>query len=164
MPTHPRIIPSPPPPQQNPTFTVIHQRVRTHSLYDAYILANSTIFTSQTSRFFHKSTAWKIYRLVLYDFNSNHIHVEAISSRSSYQILRTLKLLITRGLRPKLHRLNNKCLQALIPHYLGNKWVAFHFTPPYIHYHNVVERTICTLKIHFIICICNIDPTFNLEL
>ena len=56
--------------------------------------------------------------LVLYCFNANYIHVEAMPSRTGYQILlayqRAHKLLVTRGLRPSLQRLDNEASAALV--------------------------------------------------
>ena len=56
--------------------------------------------------------------LVLYDFDSNYVHVKAMPSRNGYQILlayqRTHKILSARGLRPRLQRLNNEASRALV--------------------------------------------------
>ena len=85
--------------------------------------------------------------LVLYDYDSNSIHVEAMPSRTAYQILlayqRAHKLLVSRGLRPRLQKLDNECDKALV-HYLNEEEVEFQLVPPHVHRRNAAERAIRT--------------------
>ena len=71
--------------------------------------------------------------LVLYDYDSNSIHCEPMPTKSGYQILlayqRAHKLLVSRGLRPRLQKLDNECSEALV-HYLDDEDVAFQLAPP----------------------------------
>ena len=54
--------------------------------------------------------------LVLYDYDSNYIHVEAMPFFTSYQIQlayrRAHVIFVTRGLRPQLQRLDNEASQG----------------------------------------------------
>ena len=76
------------------------------------------IFTDQTGRFPYVSTSGMTDMLVLYEYNSNCIHVEAMPSRTRYQIKpayhRTHAIFVTHGLQPQLQRLDNETSQALV--------------------------------------------------
>ena len=66
-------IPTPPP---------LRAGARSHALYAFCVPATGQVFTDQTGRFPHKSTAGNTDMLVLYDYDSNYIHVEAMPSRT----------------------------------------------------------------------------------
>ena len=140
---------------------------RSHVLYTFCIPATGQVFTDQTGRFPHKLTAGNTDMLVLYDYDSNYIHVEAMPSRTGYQILlayqRAHDLLKSRGLRPRLQKLDNEASRTLI-HFLDVEDVDFQLCPPHIHRHNAAERAIHTFKNHFIATLCGTDPGFNLAL
>ena len=105
--------------------------------------------------------------LVLYDYDSNYIHVEAMPSRTGYQILlayrRAHDILKLRGLQPRLQKLDNEASRALI-HFLDEEDVDFQLCPPHIHRRNATKRAICTFKNHFIATLYGTDPGFNLAL
>ena len=77
---------------------------RTNDVYVACFSTTGKIFTDQTGRFPHTSTAGNKYMLVVYNYNNNFVHVESMPSRSDYQILlvyqRAHTILVSRGLRP----------------------------------------------------------------
>ena len=71
--------------------------------------------------------------------------------------------MVSRGLRPKLQKLNNECQAALI-HYLDEEVVEFQLAPPQVHRRNIVERPIRTWKKHFIAILCDCDRNFLMNL
>jgi hypothetical protein len=61
--------------------------VRTAALFADCQLATGQIYTDPTGRFLVPSTSGSSYMLVLYDFDSNYIHVEPMASRSKTEHL-----------------------------------------------------------------------------
>ena len=112
------------------------------------------------------STAGNTDLLVLYNYDSNSIHVETILSRIGYHILlvyqRIYDRLVSRGLRPQLQCIDNETSQDLV-HYLEEKNAYFQPAPSYVHRKNAPERAIRTLKNHFIVIMCGTYPNFNLD-
>ena len=60
---------------------------RTHYMYAAIHDAKGQIFTDQPGRFLVASSAGNSYMLVLYDYDSNHIHAEPMPSRTAKSIV-----------------------------------------------------------------------------
>ena len=140
---------------------------RTNDVYAACFSATGKIFTDQTGRFPHTSTAGNKDMLVVYDYDSNFVHVEAMPSRSGYQILlayqRAHAILVARGLRPQLQRLDNEASQALVS-FLQKEAVDFQLTHARSHRRNAAERAIRTWKNHFVAILCGTDPNFKMVL
>ena len=140
---------------------------RTHTVYAQCVSAAGQVFTDQTGRFPHRSTARNTDILVLYCFDANYIHVEAMPSRTSYQILlsyqRAHKMLVARGLRPSLLHLDNKASAALIA-YLDREQVDYQLTPAGIHHRNSAEHAISTWKNHFLALLGSLNPNFPMKL
>ncbi len=105
--------------------------------------------------------------LILYDYDSNYIHVEPMKSKTGPAILAAYKkahvLLSSRGLRPQLQKLDNEASQAL-KEYMTDQDVDFQLAPPYLHRRNAAERAIRTFKNHFIAGLCSTDKDFPLHL
>jgi hypothetical protein len=84
----------------------------THTLFASIHEATGQIYTDQPGRFLVASTAGNSYMLVLYDYDINYIHAEAMQNRTAKSILtayiNTLKLLTTAGLLPQLQHLDNE--------------------------------------------------------
>jgi hypothetical protein len=103
----------------------------------------------------------------MYDYDSNYIHVEAMSDGTGPSILKAYKrahtLLTSRGLKPSLQRLDNEYLIAL-QHHLDLVDVTFQVAPPHVHCRNAAERAIRNFKNHFIAGMCSTDPNFPLHL
>ena len=76
------------------------------------------IFTDQTGHFLCRYTTGSTDILVLYFFDTNYIHVEAVPSRTSYQIIlayqQAYKILVSQRLYLSLQQLFNKAPAALI--------------------------------------------------
>ena len=141
--------------------------LRSSYLYAACEPITSQIFTDQTGRFLCPSSAGNSYILLIYDFDSNYIHVEAMPSRTSAAILaaytRAIDLLTSRGLRPRLQKLDNEASIAL-QDFMDLRDIDFQLAPPNVHRRNAAERAIRTFKNHFIAGLCSTDPDFPLHL
>jgi hypothetical protein len=105
--------------------------------------------------------------LVIYDYDSNFIHVEAMKSKSGPEILvaytRAHTLLTSRGLKPQLQRLDNEASSAL-KSYMTSQDIDFLLVPHTVHLRDAAKRAIRTFKIHFIAGLCSTDRNFPLHL
>ena len=74
--------------------------------------------------------------LILYDYDSNFIHVEPMPNRSGASILAAYKwahtMFSARGLRPQLQRLDNEASHAL-QEFMTEQDVDYQLAPPHIH-------------------------------
>ena len=123
------------------------------------------VFSDQTGRFEVPSSKGNQYLFILYHYDSNTIHAEPIPDRQAKTILKAYKLrydlLVSRGFRPQLHRLDNEC-SDLLKSFFNKEDVKFQTTPPGIHRRNAAERAIRTFKNHFIAGLCTTDPRYPL--
>lgn len=140
---------------------------RSHFLYAACADVLGQVFTDQTGRFLCPSVSGNKEMLILYDYDSNYIHVEPMKDKTATEILAAYKrghtLLSSRGLRPKLQRLDNEASNALQT-FLTNEAIDYQLAPPHVHRSNAAERAIRTFKNHFIAGLCSTDPNFPLKL
>ena len=117
-------------------------------------------------RFPHRSTRGNEYILLLYDYDSNAILVEALSSRQAGEITRGWKLLHRRLLQrhssPNLYLLDNKWSETL-KSALTKYNVDYQLATPYMHRANAAERAIRTFKNHFIAGLCSVHPDFPIQ-
>ena len=78
---------------------------------------SNKIYTDQTGRFPVTSSRWYKYIMIAYDYDSNNILAEPLKSRTGLNIKTPTKkirqLLISRGLTPQIHVLDNECSQIL---------------------------------------------------
>lgn len=90
-----------------------------------------------------------------------------MSSKSGPDILAAYKrahaLLTSRGLRPRLQRLDNEASAAL-QQFMHSEEVDFQLAPPHVHRRNAAERAIHTFKNHLIAGLCSTDKHFPLNL
>ena len=126
------------------------------------------IFTDLTGRFVQPSISGHSDMLVVYDYDSNFIHVKAMTSKSGPDILAAYKrahalVLTSRGLRPRLQRLDNEASKAL-QQFMHSAGVDFQLAPPHVHRQNAAERAIRTFKNHLIAGLCSTDRDFPLNL
>ena len=114
-------------------------------------------------RFPHRSSRGSEYILVLYDYDSNAILVEALRSRQAGEITRAWKVLHNRLLKrhssPNLYIMDNEW-SATLAAALQKYTVTFQLATPYMHRTNAAERAIRTFKNHFIAGLCSVDPDF----
>jgi hypothetical protein len=138
-----------------------------HLLYADFATDTGKIFTDLTGRFVQPSISGHSDMLVVYDYDSNFIHVEAMTSKSGPDILAAYKrahaLLTSRGLRPRLQRLDNEASKAL-QQFMHSEEVDFQLAPPHVHRRNAAERAIRTFKNHLIAGLCSTDRDFPLNL
>ena len=80
---------------------------------------------------------------------------------AAYQ--RVISLLKSRGLQPKLQKLDNEASQVL-QQYMVEEYIDFQLVPPGLHRRNAAERAIRTFKNHFIAGLCNTAADFPLTL
>ena len=72
-------------------------------------------------------------------------------------------MLTQRGLKPRLHWLDNEASKALKT-FIHKEQTEYQLTPPHIHRRNAAERAIRTFKNHFISGLCSVDKNFPLHL
>ena len=105
------------------------------------------IYTDQTGRFPIQSSRGYKYIMILYDHDSNAILAEPMKSRSDHEMIRAYEklhsYLTTRGLKPKLQRLDNEASTKL-KNLMRTKQVDFQLAPPHIHRRDAAERAIRT--------------------
>ena len=89
-------------------------------------------------------------------------------NRSDNEALRAynviIQLLISRGVRPKLQRLDNEASTSLKQYLSEEIGIDYQLAPPGMHRRNAAERAIRTYKNHFIAGLCSTDPTFPMHL
>jgi hypothetical protein len=76
---------------------------------------------------------------------------------------RVTQTLTTRGLRPKLQRLDNEASTAM-KSYMTKQGVNFQLTPAVMHRRNAAKRAIRTFKNYFLSILCSTDPEFTRKL
>jgi hypothetical protein len=98
--------------------------------------------------------------MAVYDYDSNAILTEPLTSRIETEIIRAnSKLhdyLAARGLKTVLQRLDNEALGRL-QSYMHAKSVTFQLVPPHKHRRKAAEKAIGTWKDHFIAGISGVD-------
>ncbi|EEC51526.1 predicted protein [Phaeodactylum tricornutum CCAP 1055/1] len=141
--------------------------LKSNFLYADCYETTGKIFSDLTGRFVTSSSTGNAYMLVVYDYDSNFIHVEPMKNRTGTEILaayrRAFDLFSSRGLRPQLQRLDNEASTAL-QQFMDDSRVDFQLVPPHLHRRNVAERAIRTFKNHFIAGLCSTDKDFPLHL
>ena len=150
---------------------------RTHAIYAScgvtepggHLVSPKTgkVYSDPTGRFVSTSSRGNKDVLLIYEYDSNYIHVEPMQSRSAVQILaaykRAIALFKSRGLTPQLHTMDNEASEIL-KDFLHQEDAEFQLTPTHIHRRNIAERCIRTFKNHFIAILCGTDPNFPIHL
>lgn len=135
-------------------------------VYPACIDVTGQIYTDQTGQFLVPSISGNKYLFILYDYDSNLIHAEPMTSRTQHQILaaykKSMAMLKSRGFTPQLQRLDNEASKLLRDH-MTSEGVDFQLTPAGLHRRNAAERAIQTFVNHFIAGLCSTDPNFPLN-
>ena len=138
----------------------------TQAMYAATICYNEPtgkLYTNLMGRFPVQSSRGHKYILVADNFDSNSIHVKPLKSRHDNNTIKAYSKLTSRGLKPKLHLLDNEVSKAL-KNFIAKECTEYQLTPPHIHRHNAAERAIRTFKNHFISGLCSVDKNFPLHL
>jgi hypothetical protein len=102
---------------------------------------------------------------MLYDYDSNFIHIEPMRNRTKAQYLttyqRAIALFKTRGLSPKL--IDNE-ESGLLQECMEQENIDYQLVSPGLHQRDAAKCTIYTFKNHFIAGLCTTDPKFPLIL
>ena len=142
---------------------------RTNTIYAAIVdpkQPTSNSFSDLTDRFPIQSNHGANYIFVLYDYDSNAIIIRPLRNRSAQEILRVFTAvhayLVTRGLRPHIHTLDNKASTNL-KDFLTDEKVEYQLMPPHIHRRNSAKRAIQSFENHFMAGLASTDPNFPLS-
>ena len=140
-----------------------------HTIYAAILdpaTPTGCTYSDLTSCFPIQSNRGANYILVVYEYDSNAIIVCPLRNRTASEITgvfqRVIQYLHARGLRPRLHTLDNEA-SAILRDYLRSEDVEYQLVPPRIHRWNASERAIRTFKNHFIAGLASTDPNFPLS-
>jgi hypothetical protein len=105
--------------------------------------------------------------MIVYDYDSNAILAKAMISRSEHEMIRAYETihqyLVSRGLRPKLQRLDNEASTKL-KEYMCLQNINYQLAPPHCHRRNAAERAIWTFKNHFVAGLASTNKPFPLHL
>jgi hypothetical protein len=127
-------------------------------IFDLSNKAQRLMYTNQTKKFQKKSSKGNQYIMVLIKIDSNAIQVEAMKNRSAGEMIRAYLILVNclrnAGVTPKMHILDNKCLEEF----------KAQIVPPHDHQRNIAKKAIQTFKGHFISILCGTDKDFPLHL
>ena len=142
---------------------------RSHTIYSAIVdpsAPTGRTYSDLTGRFPVQSNRGANYILVVYEYDSNAILVRPLRNRSAPEIKNAFQnvvhYLTVRGLRPRLHTLDNEA-STILRDYLRAEDVEYQLVPPHIHRRNASERAIRTFKNHFIAGLASTDPNFPLS-
>jgi hypothetical protein len=142
-------------------------QIRSHFVYADCQQVTGQIYTDPTGRFIVPSTKGHQYMMVIYDYDSNFIHVEPMKNRTNNEMLsafqRAITLFKSRCLQPQLQKLDNEA-SGLLQDFMAAENIDYQLVPPGIHRRNAAERAIHTFKNHFIAGLCTTDPKFPLVL
>jgi len=123
------------------------------------------IYTDQTGCFPVTSTRGNKYILVVYDYDSKTILAEPLETRTGPDLLaayiKIQSLLEQRGLKPKIHYLDNEC-PNILNQFMISKDEEYQLVPPHIHCRNAAEKSISTFKDHLISGLACIPPNLPL--
>jgi hypothetical protein len=173
--TKPKLVSFSPANQNPPTATTTDESsspadpssLRTHHIYASYQPITGQIFSDPTGRFILPSSTGNKGMLLLYDHDSNYIHVEPLKNHQSSEMLAAYKrghaLFTQRGLKPQLQKLDNEA-SAMLQQFMTSENIDFQLVPPHVHRRNAAERAIRTFKNHFIAGLCSTDKDFPLHL
>lgn len=149
----------PSPPTQNDDA----EDLRTQNIYVKCEKITGQCYTDQTGRMTVTSVSGMNYVLVAYDYDSNLIWGVPIPTRTAAQIVKAYKqiykMLQSKGLKPKLQRLDNECAQEL-KDFFDEKSIEFQLTPAGKHSRNLAEKTVQIWKDHFISGLSSTHPDF----
>ena len=144
----------------------LEKGLQTQAMYAATICYNAPtgkLYTDLTGQFPVQSSRGHKYVLVAYNFDSNSIHVKPLKSCNDNDTITAYEeiytMLTARGLKPKLHWLDNEASKAL-KNFISQADTEYQLTPPHIHQRNAAERAIRKFKNNFISGLCSVDKNF----
>ena len=145
----------------------ITPQTRTHAAYFSIAdLPTGRVYTDQTGAFPVVSAQGIKAVMIMYDYDSNAILTEGITSRGKVELLRAYTLLFQRlqqaGQKPQIHRMDNE-VSDVVKLFLQQQQVQLELTPAHhVHRRNAAERAIRTWKNHFLAGLASLNPRFPL--
>ena len=101
------------------SLSPLEKELSTHAMYAATLCYNEPtgkLYTDLTGQFPVQSSRGHKYILFAYNFDSNSIHVKPLKSRHDNDTIKAYEeiytMLTSRGLKPKLHWLDNEASKA----------------------------------------------------
>jgi hypothetical protein len=154
-------------PEIGGTYDKAASHEQTHCVYMKPIAVTGQIHSDQTGRFPITSSRGSKCIMVVYDYDSNTILTEPLTSCIETELLRAYSklydYLTAWGLKPVLQRLDNEA-PGRLQSYMRNKSVTFQLIPPHNHQRKAPEKAIGTWKDHFIAGLSSLDPNFPMHL
>ena len=149
------------------TNTDTTQEARTQHVYlSVQNLPTGRVFTDQTGPFPVVSSQGIKAVMVMYDYDSNAILIEGITSRGKTELLRAYTLLLSRlrlaGLQPTIQRMDNE-VSDIFKAFLQSQQITLELTPAHVHRRNAAERAIRTWKNHFMSGLASLNPRFPMR-
>ena len=148
-------------------YTSQDDQTRKHDVFVSVQDLQGKVYTDQTGRFPVTSSQGKKYIMIAYDYDSNTITAESLKSRTGEELrngYRNIhKRLVDRGLKPKMHILDNECASSF-KEFMKSMDESFQLVPPHIHRRNAAERAIQTFKNHLIAGLTSVHPDFPMHL
>ena len=127
----------------------------------------NTVYMDMTGKFPHRSINGNQCMLVVYDYATNAILVEAIKNFESNTICEAYKkvhkYLESKGRRPRFNILDNQASRLIAEFVEANKG-KYQLVEPRNHRAKAAERAIQTFKAHFIAGLCTTDANFPTQL
>jgi hypothetical protein len=118
-------------------------RTRTNWVFMQPIQVTGQIYSDQTGCFPTTSSHSNKYIMIVYDYDSNAILAEPITSRTKAELLHAYTKLHTylcdRGLKPILQRLDSEA-PGKLRHFMTDHDVSFQLVPPHTHCRNGRRR------------------------
>ena len=141
---------------------------RTNGFCVKTIELTGKLHSDQTGRFPVMSSKGTKHIMVICDHDSNAIPAKPLKTKSSTEHLQHIKdvhqHLNARGMRPRIHVLDNECSKLVKDCTKSEKKIDLLIVPPYLHRVNVAEKAINIFKVHFITGLAAADPNFPLHL
>ena len=126
-------------------------------------IGTNKTYADLTGKFPHKSSRGYQYILVMYDYDSNAIIVEALKTRQAKEITtafeKCTKRIIRCNDRPTLFIMDNECSTDLKLSILKNN-NKYELVPPHQHRRNAAEKAIRTFKNHLLAGLATCDQNF----
>ena len=142
---------------------VVTTTTRAHVAMYTTFEPTGQIYSDQTGRFPTVSSRGYKYIMIVYDYDSNAILAEPLSSKAGAEQQRAYRkihqYLTSCGFRPHLQRLDNKAPPEM-QEFMRQEQVDYQLVPPHSHCRNAAERAIQTFKNHFIAGLCSVDKEF----
>ena len=129
------------------------RKARTNFVYVQVLDYTGKIYIDKTRWLPVRSSQGYQYIIICYDYGSDELLIEPIKNWSESELLCAYTAVYTSlvqwGLRLLLQKLYNEALSGL-KIFMRNETVDLQLVPPYLHRRNAAERSIKTIKNHFV--------------